>query len=502
MTVTRSRFLGNTAALGISMVLATGLTLAQMKILAAHLPLAIFGLFASLRGLSLLVSMLAANGFPQLLVRFLPELATQHARARALRLSSMSLAVTVGLTGVLMAGVLVFAHTFFRQVPPQENMTQLLAWFALTTLAIAVKLVVYGGFNGLRRFGAQTVIETVSLAAQVIWMAAVADALSLTRLFEITAVTSLAAVLAAVPWYYRSLVRDVVSGVVAPGARESYLDYWTGALGLSLVALAFTDVDRWVLSNVLALEALSLFHVASRISRLANRFIAIPVLAFQPEATRLHAEGREDALGLSLRTFFKTNVLLGVLAAVAIIVYAGRLIELASSREFLDARKTLWLLAAATPLTAMTASLTAVMKALDGVRAAFYCDLAWAAVYVAGLVTLTVPLGVEGTGVALLAASTVQLVLAFRLASLRPSVAEAVSALLRSVACGVLAFLPAVAASLLKAPLVVDILLAPVGVWIYFRMTRRIGILSADERMRLRQVTGGGRTGSLAGWMT
>ena len=61
---------------------------------------------------------------------------------------------------------------------------------------------------------------------------------------------------------------------------------------MSVVALAFSDADRWVLSNVLALEALSLFHVASRIARLANRFIAIPVLAFQPEVTRVDSEGR------------------------------------------------------------------------------------------------------------------------------------------------------------------------------------------------------------------
>jgi O-antigen/teichoic acid export membrane protein len=256
-----------------------------------------------------------------------------------------------------------------------------------------------------------------------------------------------------------------------------------------------------VLSNVLALESLSLFHVASRIARLANRFIAIPVLAFQPEATRLHAEGRLDALELSVRTFFKTNVLFAVLATAGIMVYAAPLISLASNRGFAGARNTLWLLAAATPVTAMTASLTAVMKALDGIRAAFLCDLAWALVYLACMLTLTRPLGVEGTGVALLLACGVQALLAFRLATMRPRSGVAIATLARTLACAAVAFAPAVAAFLLGAPLVVGFLLAPAAVWIYLRLVRWSGVLAPDERERLRQVAAGGRLSPLAGWI-
>ncbi len=503
MTLTRSRFFGNTVWLAVSTVVATGLTLAQMKILAANLPLALFGLFASLRGLSLLVSMLAANGFPQLLVRFLPEHAAHRAGARALRLSATSFTATAVLSAALLAGVWAFSGTLFRQAPAGEVGGPLLAWFAVTTLAVALKLVLYGGFNGLRRFGSQTVVETLSLAAQVAWMAAVADALTLTRLFEITGVTSLATVLVALPWYLRGLRHDAgsASTQAAPAARDEYLHYWGGAVGLSLVAIAFTDADRWVLSNVLALEALSLFHVASRIARLANRFIAIPVLAFQPEATRMQAEGRPEALELSVRTFLKTNILLAVLATAGIMVYATPLIELASSREFAGARTTLWLLAASTPITAMTASLTAVMKALDGIRAAFFCDLAWALVYLAGMLTLTPRLGVEGTGVALLLACGVQALLAFRLAVIRPRTGVALAALLRSLACAAAAFLPAVVAFALQAPLLVVLLLAPPAVWIYLRLSRWIGVLAPDERARLRQVVSGGRMSALAGWI-
>ena len=68
----QSRFFSNTIALAFQTGMATVLTLLQVKILATHLPQAEFGLFASLRGLSLFLSLLAANGIPQLLVRFLP----------------------------------------------------------------------------------------------------------------------------------------------------------------------------------------------------------------------------------------------------------------------------------------------------------------------------------------------------------------------------------------------------------------------------------------------
>ncbi|HEX5132397.1 MAG TPA: lipopolysaccharide biosynthesis protein [Candidatus Krumholzibacteria bacterium] len=500
MTAAPSRFFGNTVALVVATVLATALTLAQMKILAAHLPLAIFGLFASLRGLSLLVSMLAANGFPQFLVRFIPEHAARGARGAAARLSVLSVCATVALCSLLLAGVALFAGLFFRQVPVDEPRGPLLWWFALTTLGVALKLVLYGGFNGLRRFGSQTVFETLSLGAQVTWMALVADSLTLTRLFEITGVTSVATVVVAVPWFARSLSNDVA--VAAPGnAGSAYGRYWVGALGLSIVALAFTDVDRWVLSNVLALESLSLFHVASRISRMANRFIAIPVLAFQPEATRVHAEGRRGDLRIATHAFFKASVILAVLAAIAIMVYSGPLVLLASNREFMGARTTLCLLAAAVPLAAMTAPLTAVMKALDGVRAALYCDLAWAGVYLLALVVLTRPLGVEGTGVAQLAACTVQVFVAFRLATLRPEPRAAAAVLGKSLACGAGAFLPVVIVTRLGLPLAGQVLFAVPSTWLYLRLVRWSGVLSDEERERLQNVIGARRAALLAGWM-
>jgi O-antigen/teichoic acid export membrane protein len=487
MSSRRSRFVGNTVSLAVSTAVSTVLTLAQMKILAAYLPLALFGLFATLRGLSLLVSILAANGFPQALVRFLPEHAARGERAVAVRASVIAVVSTLGAGVVMLAGMFLLRSIFFRHVSAAEWNGPVILWFAVTTLAVALKLVLYGGFNGLRRFGSQNVLETSALAVQAAWMWIDRSSLDLVHLFEIVGVTSAVSALIAVPWYWARLASDVNTGAAQP-ASASYARYWVGAVGLSVVAIAFSDVDRWVLSNVLALEVLALFHVASRVVRLANRFIAVPVLTLQPEITRIRAEGRGDEVDIVTNAFFKASVMMGAFAAALIAACANPLIEIASGRQFLGAHTTLLLMAASIPLTAMTAPLTAVMKALDGVRAAFYCDLAWACVYVGLMLLLASSLGLPGTGWAQLAASAVQFVLALRLATVRPDGASAFSTLARSLACAAIAFVPAWWLFRLHVMIVFPIAAAVAAVWIFVVLARRARVLTDLERERVRAV--------------
>jgi hypothetical protein len=109
-------------------------------------------------------------------------------------------------------------------------------------------------------------------------------------------------------------------------------------------------------------------------------------------------------------------------------------------------------------------------------------------------------MGVEGAGVAQLAASVVQVFVAFRLARLRPDPVAALSVLVRTLVCALFAFLPVLAAFGLGLPLVVPVLLVVPAAWLYLRAVRWSGVLSADERERLQQV-GGRRMSMLAGWM-
>ena len=136
MSSRRSRFVGNTVSLAVATAVSTVLTLAQMKILAASLPLALFGLFASLRGLSLLISILAANGFPQALVRFLPEHAARGQRAVAVRASIIAVLATLGAGVVMLLAMMAMRGVFFRQVPPGELNPPLIAWLIRTGTTI------------------------------------------------------------------------------------------------------------------------------------------------------------------------------------------------------------------------------------------------------------------------------------------------------------------------------------------------------------------------------
>ncbi|MCH7548571.1 MAG: oligosaccharide flippase family protein, partial [Candidatus Krumholzibacteriota bacterium] len=198
----KSRFIGNTTALAVSAVLTAVLTLIQVKILAAFLSRESFGLFAALRGLSLFVAMVAANGLPHVLVRFLPEHETRAELRRALTLSMWTLGVaSVALVAVCF-GVMRFEDWLFRSVPALQRTNALQVWFLLTIIGISLKVVLYAGLNGLRRLGSQTVIEVSALVVQVLWMYLVRDSLSLEVLFRIIAIVTIGTVAITLPWYF------------------------------------------------------------------------------------------------------------------------------------------------------------------------------------------------------------------------------------------------------------------------------------------------------------
>ncbi len=494
----QSRFVANTAALGTSTVFAAVLTLVQVKILAAFLTLEDFGLFAALRGFSLLVAMLAANGFPQLLIRFLPHYESKKQLSRALVLSGLCFLAPLFLLTVFVFVIESNRAFFFgfasASLPASaESVSNLILWIYATTLGVTLKLLLYGGLNGLRRLPAQVTLELSSVVVQVVWIYLWRDHLTMTRLFMILGVTSLAVCAAGLPWYWARLFRDTTPGTVAAdsgnGKPNGYLEYWLGATGLSMVAVAFTDVDRFVLSQVLALEILSLFHVGSRVLRLANRFLAVPILAFQPEVTRLDAEGRQDAIESATRVFFKFNAAIAVAVAVALWALAPDAVRLISSARYDAAVPLLRILVMSIPLTAMTAPLTSVMKALDQVRRALYCDVAWAVTYLFLLITLSATYGLVGAGIAQVAASLIQLTLAVALTPVRIGAGYGrllVTVVAKTALCAGVAFAPLTVAGVLMSPspvaFAVKIALLVLALFVYRTMARIVHVFDAVER--------------------
>lgn len=490
MNAGRSRFFTNTASLAIAVGVSAVFTLLQVKILSAYLRPDVFGSFAAMRGLSLFVSMLASNGLPQLLTRFIPQHEAEDRRGAAVGISVVCYTATLLLVLAGMWIVYAGRASIFGGVDETTPSREFVFWFGMTTLGVALKLVLYGGLNGIRRMSVQTVLEVISLAVQVAWIYAYRDRLTLTGLFKILGTVSVATLIVGVPWYFALLGRHVgAGGERTPVGAGEYGHYWIGATGLTLVALAFTDVDRFLLSHVLALEALALFHIGARIVKLANTFMSVPVLAFQPEVTRLYAERRGPEVFLSTRVFVKGMGLIGAFAAVLVAVFGRELVLGVSNPEYLGALPLLLLLAASIPMSAMTAPLTAEMKAHDRVRSAFVCDLAWALVYVASLFLFGRWLGIVGAGVAQLTACLVQLSVAVALSRHILNGVDAVGALVRAFTCAAIACAPAYAIRWLPVPgwlaVVAKLVLVVVGLQVFRGALVVTHALSSDERLRL-----------------
>lgn len=494
-----SRFVSNTAALGVSTVVTTVLTLVQVKILAGFLPPDEFGLFAALRGFSLLIALVAANGLPQLLVRFLPYHESRKHMTSAVTLSGVCFLGVLFLLSVFVFVVEHNRHLFLDFVPAGTLSSGFLLWFYATTLGLSLKFALYGGLNGLRRLSAQVGLELISLGVQVAWIYMWRDRLDMTNLFMIMGIASLGTCVVGIPLYFIRLARDTRPAQDDGEAGRSgvlpvsdYRRYWYGATGLSVVAIAFTDVDRYVLSQVLTLEMLSLFHIGSRILRFANRFLSVPVLAFQPEVTRCVAEGRSETIDRSTRVFVKFNVALSMVVVFGLLTAAPEIIRLIANTRYDGAVTLLMILALSIPFTAMTAPLTAVMKAADQVRQAFYCDLMWAVTYVSLLLVLGGYYGLTGAGLAQLAASLVQVSMAVSLSRLGFTGGFLAGVLGKTILCGLVAFAPILLVNGffpdIPFSVLVKAVLLLVAVIVFRIMARSVSVFTPDERGTLEQM--------------
>lgn len=489
---TESRFVSNTVALVFQTAAATVLTLLQVKLLSNFLSRETFGLFASLRGFSLVLSMLAAHGLPQLLVRFLPVHESLRERRKALAL--VGWCVLIAAAGFLAAAFAAHAaeRWTFRFASPDVLTRGLFIWFYATTAAVTLKLVLYGALNGVRRLAVQVLIETLSLAAVLLWMVVERGRLTLPLLFQILGVVNLVAAGAGFVWFLAFWRAGRRGGAPAPARRRGgYASYLGWAAALSLVALAFSDADRYLLAHVLSLELLAAFHIGSRVGRLANRLLGVANVAFQPEVTRLDTEGRDGRVAQSTRIFLKLNSVFAVAAAAALIVFAREMIILVSSSEYLAAAPLLVFFALSLPLTTMTAPVTTVMKAIDQVRGALWCDLAWALCYVTLILALGPPLGLIGVGVAQLAACAVQLFLALRLSKLAVGGDQLWRFSAKLALAAVVAFGPALAygiiagAELSAASLGLKAALFAGGAVGFRRLIGAAAVFGADERQAL-----------------
>jgi len=486
----KSRFVSNSVAVMLHTVLGAVIALVQVKVLANTLPRETFGLFASLRGLALILAIVAANGLPHLLLRFLPELEARGARARALRLCvACVLAATVTLVALVVLLRLFEARAFaFAHVGAFGP--ALFFWFAVYALAVTVKAVVYDGLNGLRRHTVAVVLELLSAALILALIIRQRETLEIVSLMRILGAVSGAVAAVGLGIFFGWIVGAVKGeggGEGAPSRREyrTYL-YWAGAL--SFVSFSFTDVDRYILAQVLALEVLALYDVAVRPIRLANRLLCRSNVAFQPEVTRWLTGDEHERVDLSTRIFFKLNGVLGVMTAVAMAVFAPDIIRVISSTDYVSAAPVLMILTVCLPLSTMTVPLTAVMKASNRIRDALLADGAWAVAYVALVFAMGIPFGITGVALAQVIACLVQLLTAIGRSTLSVDFAEAGRFCARLALVSALAYAPAVALATVPGidpggvtSVLLRLVLLLVGSGLVAVVLRRFGLLSKRE---------------------
>ena len=492
MIAGRSRLAGNAVSLAVSGAAGVIFTLIQLSILSRSLEGELFGVFVVLRGFSLLLSTIILVGLPQMLIRFLPSFQSRGEEAKALRLFLASSAV------VLFLGVLMYlgvgAVKGLVPATAEDFLSEdVLSWMVLASIAIALKLILYGGFTGLREMRFQMMFELGYLVILTFFILLFRLRLDLLILFKLICILNgiifVPGATVFVVSVYRSTgpeKRHVVEGVVLP----SFFPYLGYSLILGFVALAFSDFDRFVMSSVLSFSAISIFHIASRVNSLIKRFLAFPVIALQPEVTRIYEEGRWEELSEKIVLFTKTTVIAAFFFVMLAAVAGRGVIILLSGRAYIGAYPILLVLLTGIPIAAFAAPLLATMKGLDHIKWAVLCDFLWMAVYFGSFMIFVSIWGVLGMAVAQVLASAVQMLVAVMLSKRegfygRPGseTGKAILLFLFLILAGVLLTeyfgLPATIAWLLMSPFVLKFILVRLEVFNQAEAGKLIGMVPA-----------------------
>ena len=418
--MTRSKMIENTVSLAASNLCSLIFTIVQLGILSRYLGGSLFGLFVSLRGFALLLGTVALIGLPQVLIRFYPSYQPRSKRRSAalLYLFSTILVVLLGLAIYASAGL------WMRFVPDQIRSYLIepgsLRVVLLAAVSIAAKMLLYGAFSGMREMRMQLVLEFIYSASITLYIVARRASLDVSMLFEAIAMINIVVFIAGLPLLAQRVYR-LIAGEPRAAEGDIFLPplvpYWCGSIVLSIVALAFTDVDRFVMSIALPVSAISLFHIASRITFILKRFLGIPILAAQPEITRIHEEGRSAMLAGKIRLFTKVT-LVSSFFLIGLFAVVGRdIILMLSGEEFRDAYPLMLLLLPTIPIAAVSAPLLATMRSLHYMRWAVLCDLLWMVVYF-GLFFLIVGIaGAASMAIAQSFAALAQMIVAVRIGS-------------------------------------------------------------------------------------
>ncbi|MBN2072065.1 MAG: lipopolysaccharide biosynthesis protein [Candidatus Krumholzibacteriota bacterium] len=413
----RSKIAGNSISLAVSGAGGMLFTLVQLSILSRTLEGDLFGAFVVLKGFSLFLATIILIGLPQVIIRFFPSYQNRGENGKALRLFVVSSIVVL----VLGSSIYLSIGRLKALLPDAQSVfstDEILYWMVISSITVALKLILYGGFNGLREMRTQMYFEISYLAVLTALIVFFQDSLSLTALFRMISLLNGIVYVAGAPVLLNMIGRMNASTGTGDAARvvqPVFLSYMGYSLVLSFVALAFTDFDRFVMSSVLPLSAISIFHVASRINSLIKRFLGFPVIALQPEVTRIYEEGRWEQLPEKITLFTKTTVIAAFFFSVLAALAGNDVILLLSGKKYEAAYPVMLVLLAGVPIAAFIAPVLTTMRGLNHIKWAALCDFLWMAVYFGSFFIFVTIWGVTGMAIAQVLASIVQMAAAVAL---------------------------------------------------------------------------------------
>ncbi|MCP4548897.1 MAG: lipopolysaccharide biosynthesis protein [bacterium] len=382
----------------------------QLKIFTNYMATESFGVYLAMRGLAMLLTSLAVLGLPSLALRYLPQYETHGDRRGILRfcgLLLLGMILTCSVTGLL---------AWHFRLPLAGNFEEfsgaasLMSHVLLLAAAMALTEFCFNLFQGMRRMGPMSIVDTVALACLTAHLLILRHSLTTERALDLFSIYFILRGLVLLSLFPKMLPsREGASG--ARGAlriaKTDMLNYWLLSLPLRWVALSYMELDRYVVGLV-ALELVHLFHVPSRITGVSKRFLAAPMLSLQTEISRLYQERRELELSRHLQLFIRAQLALSIWMGATILLLVKPLIIIFSNREYLTAIPLLAIMLLTLPLGSLIASLEAVFRGLNGLRVVLVGNILWTIVYFGSLVWFAEQFGLVGLGLAQLCGMTLQ----------------------------------------------------------------------------------------------
>ncbi|MCB9514875.1 MAG: hypothetical protein H6693_01635 [Candidatus Latescibacteria bacterium] len=413
--------------------------LLQMKLFTVGLGEEVFGLFLALRGLAVLLSSVGVMALPQLAQRFGPQLEVRGDRGALLRGAVTLVVALLGFYAVVGLAAWRFWPQLAGRVAPQTALEPLLLPTVFLGLALGLAELAAGLYQGLRRMAPMALAELLGLAGLTLHLflrRATLDAPGALRLFALWFLLRALLLLALLPWWLpRGGGAPSALGALRIGRRQ-LLDYWLTSLPLRWLALAYFELDRYVIGMVAAVELVALFHVPARLVGISKRFLAAPVLSFQTEVSRLFEERREGELAARLQLILRGQLAVACWFAAGLYLAGRPLLLLLSTGAYLEALPLLALLAITLPLGSLVAVLEAALRGLDGLRAVLVGNLLWALLYYAALPLFIGRWGLWGLGFAQVSAAAVQAVWVMGVAARRGWLTGALGGVCRSALVG------------------------------------------------------------------